>query len=71
MTEILAQPLASRRRKARARDWKSLGFVAFAAGALAAEFPLKAGAWGVAYRFVSARTGQATAMAVLGAATVG
>ena len=70
VTEVLVQPLANARRKPRARDWRTAAYVAFASGSLAVPVSVPPGAYAVAYRFVNAATGQATAMAVLGAVTV-
>ena len=71
VTEVLTQPLANARRKPRERDWKTAAFVAFAAGSLTRTLALPTGAYAVAYRFVNAATGQATAMAFLGSVALG
>lgn len=68
--ELMVQRLASQHRKAKPRDWKSYGFVAFAAGSLTYSLALPKGDYAVGYRYVNAVTGQETAMALLGKITV-
>jgi len=65
VTELLLQRLPNIRRAAKSQ-YKTAGFVSFAAGDLEARVPVEAGAYVPAYRFVEAATGRA--LGVLGLA---
>lgn len=68
VTELLAQPLAAAYRAPKARDYRSLGYVAF--DGEAAAFALPPGAYACAVRFVRAGTGQATGLVPIGTVEV-
>lgn len=70
-TELLVQKLASPNRTPTNDAYRSQGFVAFASGSLTFALNLPGGAYGVAYRFVNALTGQETLLQVLPVIVVG
>ena len=71
LTELLAARLKSVHRTAGPKEYRTRGFVAFAAGSLEAVVPVEAGAWALAVRFVRAETGQETAVVPIGKVVVG
>ena len=71
VTELLTQRLKSRLRTPVGERYRSAGFVAFAAGALTVEVPVKRGAVAVGVRFVRADTGQESPIVELGVLEVG
>ena len=70
VVELLTQRMAARHRTPKPRDWRSHGFVHFAEGDLSADLALPAGAYALAYRYVSLADGRETAMAEVGRVTV-
>lgn len=70
VTELLAQRLASRYRRAYLDKYRHQTFVAFATGHLSAEIPLLPGLVALAARFVERATGQATGLMELGVVRV-
>ena len=67
--EILVQRLVSARRKP-GRQYKSMAFVRFEAGALSFDLPVASGAYACAARTLDPITGQAMGMELLGVVTV-
>ena len=65
-TEMLTQPLKSKYRAPTPKAYRSKGFIAFAAGTLSQTVALTPGWYALAYRFVSAATGQETKPVTLG-----
>ena len=68
--EILVQRLVSARRKP-GRQYKSMAFTRFEAGALSFDLPVASGAYACAARTLDPITGQAMGMELLGVVTVG
>ena len=64
-TELLVQRLANPRRKP-SGAYKSMGFHAFAPGAMQADVPLEPGVYACAYRFAESATGRTSVLITLG-----
>lgn len=65
VTEFLACKLRSRHERPRPRDFRILGHAAFEEGSLSIDFPVVAGNYALAIRFVSLETGQVSGLSVL------
>ena len=65
-TELLFQKLPSTNRQPGKENYRTLGFVAYAAGHLSQAFPLAFARYAVAYRFVLTTTGQTSRIVRLG-----
>lgn len=70
VAELLVQRLANRTRQSYVERYRFAAIAAFSAGNLSVPVLLPAGTYAVAYRFLKAETGQATALAEIGRVTV-
>ena len=71
VTELLAQRLTGPNNLPKTDGYRTLGFAAFAAGAMSVRFDLPPDAYALAYRFVEGATGRMTALLPLGRVVVG
>lgn len=69
VTELLLQRLATPRRSP-TRQYRTAGFVAFAAGGLSRDVPVEPGTYAGAARFIERATGRVAGMRTLGMVTV-
>ncbi|MCC7102314.1 MAG: hypothetical protein IT206_04465 [Fimbriimonadaceae bacterium] len=65
VTEFLACKLRSRHERPRPRDFRILGHAAYEVGNLSIDFPVVAGHYALAIRFVSLETGQVSGLSVI------